>query len=240
MKSTTASGPAVALVQGSSHQGAALLDRVVLFGRAPAPVSQADVKLPAAAGGGSVKVLLCDLEAGSYAVKRDGGLVGYYSATAAGGCIYFSGGAGSYTVAPGAPLDAGAGSDASGAGDSAGPGADGLASADGNVDSGDGGGGSGGKRADDGCSCQTGGLAGTPVASLLLLLLLVRRINAARGRRGRCAAADRCASCGGAARSGGGPGRASFQCDRRSRSAGRRGRAGWGGRRSGSGACRPR
>jgi hypothetical protein len=161
MKDSVANGPAVTLVQGSSHVGAGVLDRVVVFGRGAARLGQADFKL---ASSGNRKILVCDLKPGSYRVDRDGNLVGHHTATQEGTCIYFLGGPGSYTVTAGAASDGGAGLDGGGRADTmgldlitsdgvGGQGDNGLGAVDGHS----GGEGTGyGLRGGAGCGCRTG------------------------------------------------------------------------------------
>jgi len=186
MKSSTASGPAVALVEGTSHVGAVALDRAVLFGRTVGPHGQADFKLSAPAGGpASFKILVCDLEPGSYLVTRDGAAAGQAAATAEGGCVYVNGGTGSYTVKPGgtAVADAGAGEGPGGGSGDGSTGDRGSANRDGELPAGEGRQRDDGDspRPSDGCACSAAGEPGRsagaalPSLGLALLLLVWRR-----------------------------------------------------------------
>jgi len=98
MDEATAAGPGVSLVDAGSHVGAAVLDRMVLFGRDGGLLSGAAFEVP---GSGPMKVLVCDLEAGWWDVTRGGETVATLLATPEGTCIYFQGEPGSYTVGPG-------------------------------------------------------------------------------------------------------------------------------------------
>ena len=96
MDQATSSGPAVRMIAADALVGARLLDRAVLLGRSGELVKSASFKIE---GGGVVRCLVCDLQPGTWSVRKDGReLAGRLSATSEGKCIYFEGEPGSYSL----------------------------------------------------------------------------------------------------------------------------------------------
>jgi len=96
MDSDTASGPDVRPIASDHLVGAAVLDRIVLFGRSGELLDRASFT---AEGDRRLKLLVCDLQPGRWSVRRDGQTVAEnLQATDEGTCIYFEGTAGRYEL----------------------------------------------------------------------------------------------------------------------------------------------
>jgi hypothetical protein len=96
MDQATSSGPAVQMIAAEALVGARLLDRAVLLGRSGEPLKSASFKIE---GGGVVRYLVCDLQPGTWSVRKDGReLAGRLPATSEGKCIHFEGEPGSYSL----------------------------------------------------------------------------------------------------------------------------------------------
>ena len=104
MDATTSSRPPVTLADGETHVGAAILDRAVLFGKEATLYDNARFTLT---GAGDKKILVCDLEAGSWKVEKDDHVIEYGVVSKDGTCLYFKGDAGDYALEPGSSPDAG-------------------------------------------------------------------------------------------------------------------------------------
>lgn len=93
----TEPGPVVELIEAENMAGACIHDRAVLFARETARQKSVEFVLPSrsAADSGETGVLVCDLRAGLYTLRREGQVVASdLPATEEGGCI-------SVSVAPG-------------------------------------------------------------------------------------------------------------------------------------------
>jgi len=168
MDATTQDGPAVDMVEGSTHVGATLLDRAVLFGREQQLHDQADFEL---SGNGTRKILVCDLVAGSWAISLGGQVIGYGTVTEEGTCLYFEGGPGPYSLEPGE--DPGDGSDGSDDGSDDGGGTGGDSGDDGTSGDAGGSGDGEGDSSEDGCSCSGAHSSGNGWRGILPALVVL-------------------------------------------------------------------
>jgi hypothetical protein len=96
MDAETPEGPATAMISSAELAGVIVLDRAVLFGRSGELLNSASFNI---GGDGKLKILVCDLKPGDWAIRRDGGLVNEkISAAVDGKCVYFEGEPGSYEL----------------------------------------------------------------------------------------------------------------------------------------------
>jgi heparin/heparan-sulfate lyase len=96
MDEDTARGPAVRAISSDDLVGAAVLDRIALFGRSGELLDGARFTVE---GDGRLKFLVCDLQPGRWSVARSGQPVGEALPVSADGkCVYFEGASGSYEL----------------------------------------------------------------------------------------------------------------------------------------------
>ena len=96
MDADTPEGPATGMISGEELTGVIVLDHAVLFGRSGNLLDGVSFSI---SGDGKLKILVCDLKPGDWAVRRNGELVNQkIPATADGKCVYFEGDPGSYEL----------------------------------------------------------------------------------------------------------------------------------------------
>jgi len=96
MDAGTSKSPTASMISSEELVGATILDRAVLFGRSGELLGSASFDIN---GDGKLKVLVCDLKPGDWAIRRNGELMSEkISATVDGKCLYFEGEPGSYEL----------------------------------------------------------------------------------------------------------------------------------------------
>jgi len=98
MDKGTSSNPAVWKIQENGVVGASVLGRTVVFSDASTLLTSAQFTIQ---DSNNTKVLVCDLEPGTWNVYRNGYKIVTKTATSDGQCIYFNGQSGTYTLSRG-------------------------------------------------------------------------------------------------------------------------------------------